>query len=126
MANLTITGATRAAAGTGVMPASGLYLALGTGQSANGLLGEPAAGGYQRCPVALSVSGPQARNTEADIVFSGFSQNLGNFTHWALFDAATGGSAIWVGTLGATVNVQAGGSVTVARNDLTLSFATAA
>lgn len=126
MANLTLYGAGRAASGNSVMPASGLYLALGTGQSQSGLIGEPAAGGYARQPAGLTVSGAQARNAAAAVSFAGFTQNLGNFTHWALFDAATGGNCVWVGTLAATVNIQAGGSVTIAQNDLTLSFATAA
>lgn len=125
MANLTTYGAARAAAGNSVMPASGLYLALGTGQQAAGLLGEPAGGGYARQPVALTVSGAQARNASGAITFSGFTQNLGNFTHWALFDAAGGGNCVWVGALAATVNLLAGGSVTIAPNNLTLSFATA-
>ena len=125
MANLTVYGATRAMSGADVAPTT-LYVALGTGQSAAGLIGEPSSGGYGRVAAGTFTKSANAAANAAQITFAGFTAALGNHTHWALYDAATNGNCVWVGALNSTVNIMAGGQVVFQSGDLRLSFPTAA
>lgn len=122
MANLSTYGAAQAAA---AFP-NGVYLALGTGQSAAGLLGEPSGGGYARQAVTLSTVTNAKKNAAGASTFGPASLNHGTLTHGALYDAASGGNCLAVGALTAAVSLNSGDSVSIAQNDFTLTFATAA
>lgn len=104
---------------------SGLYLGLGTGQNAAGLVGEATGGGYARVSAPVTVTGATATNG-ADITFTGFTETLGAFTHAGLFTAASGGNCVWVGSLGAAINIEAAGTVVIEAGDLDLAMLVAA
>lgn len=124
-ANATTAGAT--AALTAVLNGgTSRWVGLGTGQSASGLTGEASGGGYARVATGtLTVSGASGTNSAA-ITFTGFTLTLGAFTHLGIFDAASGGNCLAVGSLTAAVNITAGGSITIQAGDLDLNAVTAA
>lgn len=123
-ANLTIAGSTLAL--TAVLNGgTSRWVGLGTGQSPTGLVGEASGGGYARVPTGtLTVSGASGTSSAA-ITFTGFTVTLGSFTHLGVFDAASGGNCLAVGSLTAAVNITAGGSITIQAGDLDLNSVTA-
>lgn len=85
-----------------------LFVALGTGQSAGGLLGEATGGNYARAALGtVTFTGGQAENAGA-VTFPTPNATLGTFTHAAIFDAASGGNCRAVGPLAAAVDWTTG------------------
>ena len=70
-----------------------VYVALGTGATAQGLSGEPVGTGYSRQRATFTGTGQQ-RSAEA-LRFT-FNTAAGSLTHVGLFDAAFGGNALFV------------------------------
>ncbi len=98
------------------------FLGLGTGESEDGLVGEPAGGGDAREAVTIVAYGPLGTNAGAT-EFSGFTATLGSLTHAGIYTAETGGTCIWVGPLPAPVSITAGSTVVIEENVLRLSLA---
>lgn len=101
---------------------TGLYLGLGTGQTSTGLTGEFDGGDYAREAVGdVSKSGPAATN-DADVVLGPFSASLGTATHWGLFNAASGGTCRFVGSLPEATDLVEGEPATVPAGSLDLFY----
>ena len=96
---------------------TGVFLALSTADPLDSGAGiaEPVGNGYARVNVVggftVSSPGGTASNTAA-IEFPEASGSWGTITHWAIFDASSGGNMLFHGAL--TASVAIGGGV-VAR-----------
>ncbi len=101
------------------------FIALGKGETGEGLVGEAAGGGYARQAVTVVANGLTGTNA-ATVVFSGFTASQGSFTHAGLYTAATGGTCIWVGPLLTPVSITAGGTIAIPDGALTLTIETIA
>ncbi len=101
-----------------VLPAQ-VFAGLGTGgTAAQGLTGEPTAGGYARQRVTFTGTGAQSN---AEAVRFVFSAAVGTLTHLGLFDAASGGNPLAVVPLAQPAVMSGPGTVTIAPEALTLS-----
>ncbi|MCX7684185.1 MAG: hypothetical protein N2Z67_02805 [Acetobacteraceae bacterium] len=109
----------RALAGRSPALPTQVFAALGTGgNAAQGLTGEPTAGGYARQRVTFSGTGAQAN---AEAVRFVLSAAIGTITHIGLFDAASGGNPLAVAALPQPAVMSGPGTVTIAAEALTLS-----
>lgn len=106
---------------------STVYLALfQTSPSAGGTGTEASGGGYSR--KAINFSNPvqagdvwQVQNASA-VDFGEFSANLGSIGYFGIYDSLTGGNLRWYGAFNLTKTVQAGDSVILPVNALTIQL----
>lgn len=102
------------------------YVALGTAASLSSFT-ELSGGGYARKAHAVWATtlgvGSATRTNNGAIVFDAFSQSVSvHVTHWAIFAAAEGGSALVYGALASPVTISVGDQPRV--NDATLRITT--
>jgi hypothetical protein len=107
--------------GTAARPTA-WHLAVGTGSSDTGLTGEPSGNGYARQSITFSVTDDLATNTNAITIGPCSGTNWGTMSHFAIFDATTGGNLLWHGALTASKLVEVGDSLTVAIGDIDLTL----
>jgi len=109
-----------------VSPTS-IYVALSTAApSEAGGVTEPAVvDGYARASVTFGAvqQGADAAtiSNDAEVSFGPASADWGDITHFAIFDAATGGNMLRHSTLSAPVTINSGDSATFAVGALTLA-----
>lgn len=108
-------------AGTAARPTA-WYLAVGTGSSDTGLTGEPSGNGYARQSITFTVTDDTASNSNAITIGPCSGTNWGTMSHFAIFDAETGGNLLWHGALTASKLVEVGDSLTVAIGDIDLTL----
>ena len=80
------------------------------------------ANGYARQPQTFTVTGNVATGVAALTFGPDTTAAWGTVTDFSLWDAATGGNCIWVGTVGSPVTYAVGDSATVAAAALTFSL----
>ena len=115
-------------AGAATRP-SAWHVGVGTGASDTGLTGEPSGSGYARQSVSFTVSGDTAENAGA-ITWGPATGSWGTMSHFAVFDASTGGNPLFWGVLGAAGDpttpspkaIDNGDSLTIAAGALTLAL----
>jgi hypothetical protein len=105
-----------------------VYLALYTSApSETGGGTEVSGGSYARVAITNNaVNWPNAvagvKSNGVAIVFPTATAGWGAVTHWALFDAATGGNLLFFGALGASTTINNTDILTVPVGDLDLTF----
>jgi len=68
-------------------------------------LNEPSDGNYSRKEITFGAAASRRVTQSGDVEFPVASTNWGEITHWALFDAETGGNMLAHGSLSVTKNV---------------------
>lgn len=123
MSNLTEVGA---AAVMAALDLTGLYAALGVGQSSTGLVGEFSGGDYARVACGAFTKTGRLADNDAAINFPTLSATLGTATHIGLYDAATDGDCVWVGSLSTATDLTNGEAVGLAAGTLVIEIPVAA
>lgn len=104
-----------------------IYVALSTADPTDSGSGvaEPAGSGYARtaCNVWDAAASREASNTSA-VTFPAATGSWGTITHWALFDASTGGNMLAYGSLSVSNAVVNGNVVSFAAGQLSLTWNT--
>jgi hypothetical protein len=101
-----------------------LYVALSTADprdDGTGLL-EPIGNGYARVPVTFSVAAAGQIANSAQVQFPQATGSWGTITHFAIFDAATGGNLLAHAQLTAALTVQAGNAPLFEVSDIVISL----
>ncbi len=113
--------------GKGIYAPPTIYLGLSIADPGdNGAgLSEPSAGGYARLAISAadwnSASGGSLDNASA-VAFGEATGDWGTVTHFALFDAATGGNMLAHGALSHSKTVSSGDTVRFVAGDLDVSL----
>ena len=104
---------------------SAVYLGLSTGDFTDTGTGssELTGNNYSRVSVAFDAAASGATSNTSAIDFAAASGNWGTVSHWALFDAATGGNALIVGSFDASKTIETNDVLRIAANDLDLTAA---
>lgn len=120
---------------------TGLHVSLHTANPTDtGSVGEvsTAGTGYSRAPLAPSVSNWASTNgatagastgtggatsNKGTITFPTPTATWGTVTHFAIWDAATGGNALLYGTLNVSKTINTGDTVSFAPDSVTVTFA---
>ena len=104
-----------------------IYLGLLTaepGEEGTGLA-EPSGNAYQRVQTSASdwnVSAGGSLDNSGEIIFPMATGNWGTITHFALFDAATGGNMLAYGTLSPAKVIGSGAIAKFVESDLAVSL----
>lgn len=113
--------------GKGVYTPPTIYVALSAtdpGEDGSGLE-EPAGSGYARVPTSASnwnaANGGLVDNAVA-VAFNAATGDWGTMTHFALFDAATGGNMLAHGALTQAKSVAGGDTIRFAPGDLDVTL----
>lgn len=99
-----------------------VYVALFTaapGEAGGGT--EVSGGGYARQAVTFSAPSAGSTSNSADITFPTATADWGTITHFAIFDASTGGNMLYYGQLTSSVTVNSGQQLTIPAGNLTIS-----
>ena len=99
-----------------------VYVALFTaapGEAGGGT--EVSGGGYARQAVTFGAPSAGSTSNSADITFPTATANWGTITHFAIFDASTGGNMLYYGQLTSSVTVNSGQQLTIPAGNLTIS-----
>lgn len=104
-----------------------IYLGLSTaGPADDGTgLAEPSGNGYQRVQTSVAdwnVSAGGSLDNAGDIIFPMANGNWGTVTHFALFDAATGGNMLAWGTLSQAKVIDSGVIAKFVVGDLVINL----
>lgn len=104
---------------------SAVYLGLSTGDFTDTGTGssELTGNNYSRVSVAFDAAASGATQNTSTISFAAASGNWGTISHWALFDAASGGNALIVGAFNASKVIETNDILRVAAGDLDLTAA---
>jgi hypothetical protein len=103
-----------------------LFLALSTADP--GLTGstiaEPVGNAYAREGInsAFEAAASRANTTDEEIEFAEATGSWGTISHWAIFDASTGGNMLWKGTFATAKAVSSGDVAKVVVGDLDLTI----
>lgn len=119
MSNLTEVGA---AAVMAVLDLTGLYAALGVGQSSAGLVGEFTGGDYARVACGGFTKSGRFADNDNPINFPTLSATLGTATHIGLYDASSAGDCVWVGSLSTATDLTSGEAVGFAAGALVVEI----
>lgn len=92
------------ASGGGIEVSGGAYARVALSASLTAFSGTQGAG-----TTAVSTGTSGATSNSADIAFAAPTADWGTVTHWALFDASTGGNLLMFGSLATPVTVINGG-----------------
>ncbi len=99
-----------------------VYVALFTaapGEAGGGT--EVSGGGYARQAVTFSAPSAGSTSNSSDITFPTATADWGTITHFAIFDASTGGNMLYYGQLTSSVTVNSGQQLTIPAGNLTIS-----
>jgi len=105
-------------------PSTTVYLGLSTADpldDASGLA-EPSGNGYSRKAITFGAASSRRVMQNADITFDQATGDWGTITHWALFDAATGGNMLAHGSLASSKTVVSGNTPSVASGEVYVEF----
>ena len=102
---------------------SAVYLGLSTGDFTDTGSGssELTGNNYSRVSVAFDAAASGATQNTSAIDFAAASGNWGTVSHWALFDAASGGNALIVGAFSASKTIETNDVLRIAAGDLDLT-----
>lgn len=105
-------------------PPSTVYLGLSTADPLDdgSGLSEPSGGGYARQAITFGAASSRRVTQNADVTFPQATADWGTITHWALFDAATGGNMLAHGSLASSKNVVSGNTPSVASGEVYVEF----
>jgi len=100
-----------------------VYLGLSTGDFTDTGTGsaELTGNNYSRVAVAFDASANGATQNTSSIDFPAATGNQGTISHWALFDAATGGNALITGAFSSSKTIETNDVLRIAAGDLDLS-----
>ena len=98
--------------------ASATYLKLHTGAPGEDATGN-AATETSRKQVTFSAASGGSKVSDATVTWTNVSTTEA-YTHWSMWDAATGGNALWYGALSSTASVTAGDTFEITSLTLTL------
>lgn len=114
--------------GTAYTQPTNLYIALSTADPLDTGAGiaEPSGNNYARalCNSSWAAAASRAVSSNADITFNQASGSWGTITHWALFDAVTGGNMLAHGDFTASKVVGAGVTPKITSGNLTITVST--
>ena len=104
---------------------SAVYLGLSTGDFTDTGTGssELSGSGYARVAVGFDAAASGATSNTSAIDFPAATGNWGTVSHWALFDATTGGNALIVGSFSASKTIETNDVLRIAAGDLDLTAA---
>jgi hypothetical protein len=104
---------------------SAVYLGLSTGDFTDTGSGssELTGNNYSRVSVAFDAAASGATSNTSAIDFAAASGNWGTVSHWALFDAASGGNALITGSFSASKTIETNDVLRIAAGDLDLTAA---
>jgi hypothetical protein len=104
-------------------PPASVYLALGTGVTDAGLSGEPSGNGYGRQAITFAAAASRAVAQNADVTFGPVTTtSWGTITHWAVYDAASGGNCMATGLFAAGKICSVGRSPRVVSGQIQVQF----
>lgn len=109
--------------GTAYPTPGALYLGLFTTDPTAAMTGTEVSGGsYVRQPVVLTVPNPSyvCFNT-VDILYPIATADWGNLTHYAIFDAPSGGNGLYIGTISAPRTILTSDQYRVSAGQLTVT-----
>ncbi len=112
-------------AGTSYTPPGTLYVGLSTADPLDdgSGLAEPSGGGYARKAVTFGAAANGQVSNNAAVTFPESTAAWGTITHFAVFDAATGGNMLAHGALTTARNVDAAGiTLSFGAGQLTISL----
>jgi hypothetical protein len=98
------------------------WVGVGTGHTDTGLTGEPSGNGYARQALASTVTGSTSASNSA-LLFGPATASWGAMASVAIFDAASGGNALWTGALQTARTIDSGDSLSIAAGTLTETLA---
>lgn len=98
------------------------FVGVGTGHTDTGLTGEPSGNGYARQALTSTVTGSTAASNAA-LLFGPATASWGSMASVGIFDAATGGNALWTGSLQTARTIDSGDSLSIAAAALTETLA---
>jgi len=104
---------------------SAVYLGLSTGDFTDTGSGssELSGNGYARVAVGFDASASGATQNTSSIDFPAATGNQGTISHWALFDASTGGNMLIHGAFSASKTIETNDVLRIAAGDLDLTAA---
>ena len=111
--------------GTSAMSApSAVYLALFPTDPGDDMTGstELSAGGYSRQQVTFNAASNGAASNSADVTFGPATEDWGSIGGWALYDAATGGNALYHGAFETAKTVGVDDELVVKAGELQISL----
>jgi hypothetical protein len=117
--------------GKGAYTPPTIYVALSTAAPGDtgATIAEPSGGSYARKVTAASdwnAASSRATSNAAAIEFAAATDSWGTITHFALFDASSGGNFLGWGALTASKTIGSGDTARFAIGDLDVSFAASA
>jgi hypothetical protein len=108
-------------------PPAAVYLALGTGVTDAVLSGEPVGNGYARKPIVFNAAASRQVAQNGDLVFGPVGPSAwGTLTHWAIYDALTGGNCLATGQFLAGKDCSVGRSPRVPSGEIRVTFSAGA
>jgi hypothetical protein len=108
--------------GSYAVPAN-IYVALGTGADDTGLTGEPGSGNYARkIHNSWNTAASRAATNNGVITFNQANGSWGTISHYALFDAVTGGNFLAWGVLNTSKSIVSGNTPSIADTEISVSF----
>jgi len=109
---------------TAYTPPATVYLGYSTADpldDASGLA-EPSSGGYSRKAITFAAAASRSITQSGDVTFDQATGSQGTITHYAIFDAASGGNMLAHGALSTAQTIVAGNTPVVASGEVVISF----
>lgn len=100
-------------------PPSAVHMALFLGNPVQGGT-EVSGGGYQRRPVTFTAASQRKTSNAADVEFPEATADWGTVSHFALFDAASGGNMLFYGVVTPSIQVVSGMQIMFKAGKLTI------
>ena len=109
-------------------PPATVYLGLSTADPLDDASGleEVSGGSYARESIAFNAAASRKVENTAQITFTQATGSWGTITHWALFDALSGGNMMAHGSLAVSKSVVSGNTPSVAANQVDVEFSAGA
>ena len=104
-----------------------IYIALSTADpgESGGTIAEPVGNGYARIAHASwNAAATRAIDNDGVITFAQASGAWGTITHYAIFDALTGGNMLAYGSLATSKSVVNGNTPSIATTEISVTFST--
>ena len=102
---------------TGATPYLALFIS-NPGADASGT--EVSGGSYARQSISFGAVSSATIQNDAPVVYNGMPSSVS--THWAIFDASTGGNLLAYGPLDTEITSEVGDNATVNEGQISLSF----
>ncbi|NIT58632.1 MAG: hypothetical protein GWN00_21115 [Aliifodinibius sp.] len=109
-------------------PPSTVYLALSTADPGDDAAGisEPVGNNYSRKAITFDAAASRLINQTSTVTFDQATGSWGTISHWAIYDASSGGNMMAHGSLSASKAVVSGNTPSVAAGEVDISFKTLA